>query len=255
MARVTAERVRRCDTFCSEVVALIRDQKEGREGYDALAAHARMFIMDNCDSDEDRVLGEALYSLPSTTGDPIEGLYLHDPAFGPGEHRISCVRAYDWTPADVSGLMDAAALDTLREMLVYLPDFVARSRTKRAQLEAVERLEAFAGEYVELQGLGESVPIGDKTLPDGPHPPNRFVWRNSEFRLSPKPWGVVNCLWDPKTRTRHADEVAVAVWDDEEKVGKALTDAISKANNAFLEHHVPIEVCRKGGFVNLIISE
>ena len=99
-------------------------------------------------------------------------------------------------------------------------------------------------------------PTGNASI-DGPQTPNKFVWKGKFAELQPRSWDVVDFLWHvDDDHKAQEDDVFDAVWGPESRVGpRALTSAISRANNSFVEKGIPISVNKKKGYVIITIDQ
>jgi hypothetical protein len=98
-------------------------------------------------------------------------------------------------------------------------------------------------------------PLEQPLTPDGPQPPNQFLFRGKCATLQPLPWRLLSFLWTSKNRTALTDDVVEAVWGAESTVSEgALKSAISRANDALLSAGIPLETSQKAGHVSVSIN-
>ena len=97
-------------------------------------------------------------------------------------------------------------------------------------------------------GAGPTPMIAEmQSEPDGPHPPNRLVFRGTEATLEPIPWRLIEYMWSRQQAA--ADDVCRHVWGESgERVGEgAVKVAQNKVNKALKSLGVPWRLRTKAG--------
>lgn len=80
--------------------------------------------------------------------------------------------------------------------------------------------------------------------PDGPHPPNVFVWKGEQHSLAPRLWQLLNHMWN-RDRSPVQD-----VWEhDSEIADSSVRSDVSKLNTRLLDIGVPLSFSTKQGYV------
>lgn len=163
------------------------------------------------------------------------------------------------------GRFSAAIVAEMEKDAGPLPAPDVSNRVKLDRWHAVQGQAAFLATAVEdlLAQLGsrragpkgQGAPNKEGTPGDGPTPPNRFWWKGHNATLEPNPWGVVNFLWQAKNRTAHVDEIARAVWKDEEIGERALASAVTRAKRCFEEHSWPLDIVMKNSYYTLEVFD
>jgi hypothetical protein len=71
---------------------------------------------------------------------------------------------------------------------------------------------------------------------EGPIRPNSFRWKGKTTELEPKPWNLLNYVWNKPGKVCTQDDAWDAVWDKEENTkSEAIRAAVRRINEAFVE--------------------
>lgn len=84
-------------------------------------------------------------------------------------------------------------------------------------------------------------------VPDGPHPPNQFVWRGNIAVLTPNDWKLVKILWEANGQRKSEEELG-KIWGIRSGP-RALPSAITRVNNKFARLGIPITLARNSRHV------
>lgn len=88
--------------------------------------------------------------------------------------------------------------------------------------------------------------------PDGPAPPNKFIWKGKTATLQPRAWHLVEFLSRQRNQRSQSSTVEDEVWgENEDPSTGAVKAAIRKANKAFVDAGIPLAVSQKNGWLEL----
>ena len=81
--------------------------------------------------------------------------------------------------------------------------------------------------------------------PDGPRPPDEFLWQGHSAHLEAKPYAVLTALWASPDRRVPIDDLLRTIWEDSDGEG-SFNAAVTRINRA-MDPICPLRVRRKSG--------
>ena len=88
--------------------------------------------------------------------------------------------------------------------------------------------------------------LGQATYRDGPHAPAAFLWQGRVAPLSKDQFRLAYELWQSPERRRNSRELAIVMFDDEERAGKTLANISRKSTKALERRGIPV-ICEPVG--------